>query len=199
MQKSEAIGELAKALSQLHGEIEDPIKNKQGNKSKYADLPQVLKTLRPLLNKNKLSFSQFPGEEDGKMTIETIIMHESGQWLSSFYKMTALDPIVSREGKVAMNKTQGEGGGITYARRYALLAAFAICGDDDTDANSSSANSNNKASSVQVETLLKLLNNDKDRIQKMMERLKLDNINNLTLDQYLTVTESINKQKAQGE
>lgn len=199
MQKSENIGELAEALSELQGEIEDPIKNRQGNKSKYADLPQVLKTLRPMLKKHNLAFSQFPGEEDGKMTVETIIMHKSGQWISCSYKMTALDPIVSRDGKIAMNKTQGEAGGITYARRYALIAAFGICGDDDTDGNSIGANSNNRASSIQIETLLKLLNNDKGRIQNMMERLKLDNINNLTLDQYLAVTNSINKQKAQGE
>ena len=193
MQKSEDIGELAEALSKLQGVVEDPVKNKSAHKCKYADLPQVLQILRPLFLQNGLSVSQFPGIEDDKITIETMLMHKSGQYISSVLKMNALGA------NSAMNKAQEMGAVITYARRYALTAILGIAADEDTDANTNSANSNNKASSVQIETLLKLLNNDKDRIQKMMERLKLDNINNLTLDQYLVVTESINKQKAQGE
>lgn len=193
MEKSENIGELAEALSKLQGLVEDPVKNKSAHKCKYADLPQVLQILRPLLSSAGLSVSQFPGIEEDKITIETMLMHKSGQWISSVLKMNALGANSS------MNKAQEMGAVITYGRRYALTSLLGIAADEDTDANPNGANSNNRASSIQIETLLKLLNNDKDRIRNMMERLKLDNINNLTLDQYLTVTKSINQNKAQGE
>lgn len=193
MEKSENIGELAEALSKLQGLVEDPVKNKSAHKCKYADLPQVLQILRPLLSSAGLSVSQFPGIEEDKITIETMLMHKSGQWISSVLKMNALGANSS------MNKAQEMGAVITYGRRYALTSLLGIAADEDTDANPNGANSNNKASAVQIETLLKLLNNDKDRIQKMMGWLHIDNINNLTLDHYLKAMEEINKPKAQGE
>jgi hypothetical protein len=149
--------------------------------------------VRPLLTENGLSFCQAPGMNGDKTTIETMLMHKSGQYISFLTEINTL-PTNAR-----LNGTQAVGGTITYGRRYALQSILGIIADEDTDANHNGANSNNKASSVQIETLLKLLNNDKDRIQNMMKWLNVDNINKLTLDQYLKATDAINKPKAQGE
>jgi len=191
MQKSETIGELSKALSKLQGIVQDPIKNKAAHKCKYADLPQVLQILRPLLSDSGLSVSQFPGIEEDKITIETILMHESGQWISSVLSMNALDA------NSAMNKAQGMGAIITYGRRYALTALLGIAADEDTDANQNGAA--NRPTTYQIETLLKSCNNDKERIQNIMNHYKISNINDMTLDQYLEAMKIINKPKTQGE
>ena len=64
MTKSENIGEISKSLSAMQGEIVDAIKNAKGARGKYADLPQMLQIVRPLLRKNNLSFTQHPSANE---------------------------------------------------------------------------------------------------------------------------------------
>lgn len=204
MNKSEQINELTEALWTLQGEITDPVKNKDGHGYKYADLGQVLKILRPHLKANGLSFSQMlcTPISDDKIAIETILMHKSGQWISSVMEMQINEPIINQYGKTKTNKAQSVGTVITYAKRYALTAAFGISADEDTDADQSGANSNKKATSLQVETLLKVYNNDKTRIESLMKWAGIQNINDISSEQYFKAMESINKkiqQQAQGE
>lgn len=79
IRQSEKIDELAKALSDLHGEIHDVEKDAKGNFSAYASLGAVLSVVRPLLAKHGLANTQFPTTIDGKPGLTTTIMHASGQ------------------------------------------------------------------------------------------------------------------------
>jgi hypothetical protein len=124
MKQSEQLNELASAMSKLQSEIRDAEKDNQAYNYKYADLGTVLGLIRPLLAKNGLSFQQHVGNADGKVVIETIIMHSSGQWISSELAM----PEVQSK---SMNAAQGIGSVITYGRRYALTAIFGITQVDD--------------------------------------------------------------------
>jgi len=124
MNKSENINELALALSCLQGEIIDAHKDTQGHGYKYATLGSVLEIARPLLAKNNLSVTQLCGTVGDKISVETVLMHASGQWIS---ETLAFDvPEKSRN-----NKAQDSGGVITYMRRYSLTALLGITQTDD--------------------------------------------------------------------
>lgn len=131
--QSESIAELAKALSATQGELEDAAKTainpafKSPDKPKgssYADLAEVLQTIRPVAARHGLSFVQGVGytAEDGA-EITTRLMHSSGQWVQETLNV----PVVKKD-------AQGLGSALTYGRRYSIAAMFGIAQDDD-DAN----------------------------------------------------------------
>jgi hypothetical protein len=83
--KSETINELAKALSlaqgELHGALADA--NNPFFNSTYADLASIWESIRKPLTKNGLSVTQCLGENEHGLTLETLLLHSSGQWISS--------------------------------------------------------------------------------------------------------------------
>ncbi len=126
MYKSETIGALSKALSIAQSKIENASKNSANPhfKSKYADLAEVLNTIRPVFSECGLSFVQFPSYCDGIAHVDTLLMHESGEWISN----TSSAPVTKQD-------AQGVGSATTYLRRYSLAAMAGIAQEDD-DANS---------------------------------------------------------------
>lgn len=128
MQKSESIATLAKALAKAQGEMENAGKNAVNPhfKSKYADLAEILNTVRPVFSKHGLAVTQFPAFENNIASVETILTHESGEWMSG---------ICSAPVKQA--DPQGVGSALTYLRRYSLSAVCGLAQEDD-DANAAS-------------------------------------------------------------
>lgn len=126
MNKSESIKEIATALAKAQGEIENATKGAVNPhfRSKYADLAEVLNTVRPTLARHGISVMQMPSYEDGMVTVETLIAHESGEWISS-----------SISAPVTKQDAQGVGSAVTYCRRYSLAAMCGIAQEDD-DGNS---------------------------------------------------------------
>ena len=64
-----------------------------------------------------------PGGDGQQITITTILMHESGEWMESepfTLKATKIDP-------------QGAGSAVTYGRRYSLSAILGVAWDADDD------------------------------------------------------------------
>lgn len=129
MNQSEQINELAGALAKVQGEIQDAHKDKSGYGYQYADLGQVLQIARPLMSSHGLSFSQFPTrpETAGQIALTTILMHTSGQYLSSTAEIPA-------EAKKGLSAAQCVGSGLSYLRRYALAAVIGITQTDDDGA-----------------------------------------------------------------
>ena len=123
MQSSESIKELATALAKAQAVMENASKDKANPffKSKYADLESVVGVIRPALEKFGLSFVQVCHDWDVGAKVETIIIHESGEWLSCG-TMTA--PAIKAD-------AQGFGSALTYARRYSLSAAFGVATTED--------------------------------------------------------------------
>ena len=128
MQKSESIATLAKALAKAQGEMENASKNSQNPhfRSKYADLAEIINTVRPILSKHGLSVTQFPSFDGTLAHVETIIAHESGEWMSG----TTSSPVQKAD-------PQGIGSATTYLRRYSLAAVCNLAQEDD-DANAAS-------------------------------------------------------------
>ena len=126
--KSDSIAGLAKALAAAQAEIENAHKTSANPhfRSKYADLAEVINTVRPVLAKHGLSVTQWPSYLDGIVSVETILTHESGEWIAN----TASAPADKLN-------AQGVGSATTYLRRYSL-AALACVAQEDDDGNKAS-------------------------------------------------------------
>lgn len=171
MNKSDSIGKLATALSLLQGEIKDAHKDKKGYGYNYADLSQVLEITRPLLTKHGLAVTQLCGHSDNKVTVETVLMHTSDQWVSSTIEMSV-------EPMKGMTKAQAVGCIITYARRYALAAIVGIT-QTDTDAHAENAEvvsrnayhvkQGEKINDTQLNYIKELVDNESNRIAKIIK------------------------------
>jgi hypothetical protein len=131
MEKSESIKELATALAKAQGEIKGALKDSANPffKSKYADLSSVVEAIRGPLAVHGLSYVQIAHDSDNSAKIETLILHNSGEWLSC----GAVSVPVSKA------DAQGFGSAMTYARRYGLSAAFGVAPEDD-DGNAAAKN-----------------------------------------------------------
>lgn len=131
MNKSENINELATALSRAQGSFKNPPKDKtatvpmkSGGKYtyQYADLATMIDTVRDPLSKNGLAVNQLITSDNERDYVETVLMHTSGQWMSSRYPLGTYD------------RPQDLGSAITYLRRYCLSAILGIASDEDDDA-----------------------------------------------------------------
>jgi len=89
-------------------------------KSKYADLGAVIQAVKQPFADNGLSYVQFPIEDSGRIGIETILMHASGEWLSNSFTVN-----------LTKQDAQGAGSAVTYCRRYGLQAVAGIPSEDD--------------------------------------------------------------------
>ena len=124
MNKSESIAALAGALAKAQGEIYGAVKDSTNPhfKSKYADLSSVVDAIRPAFKKYNLCFVQTIHEAPDSVGVETIIMHESGEWLSNG---VIFIPVGNKRDAHAY------GSALTYCRRYSLSAATGVAPEDD--------------------------------------------------------------------
>lgn len=123
MKTSESITKLAPALVAALAEIEGAAKSSENShfKSKYADLSAVIEASRGVLAKHDLALVQFPGAlGEGSLSLETVILHASGEWLSGLSEIYVNKPT-----------PQETGSAITYLRRYAQKAVLNMPDVDD--------------------------------------------------------------------
>mgnify|MGYP001249934350 CR=1 FL=1 len=123
------LGEFSKAMAAAQAEMGNATKSCDNPffKSKYADLAEVLDTVKAALNKHGIAVVQLPGMSgQGWAEVTTMLTHSSGQYLGSTLRIP-----------VSKNDPQGAGSAITYARRYALAAICGIAQEDD-DGNTAS-------------------------------------------------------------
>lgn len=99
-------------------------------KSKYATLGAVIAASREALAKNGLAILQIPRIENNQVSVETRIIHKSGQWLFGGCMSLPL------EGNDRNSDAQVAGSILTYLKRYAWSAVLGIYADTDDDANS---------------------------------------------------------------
>ena len=140
MKHSEALDTLADALAKAQGQMEGASKSSANPffKSKYADLASVWTACRKALSDNNLAVVQTPrvdvvsneaqalseaikqGSLPPAVTVTTILMHNSGQWIEEELTMWPRE-----------NTPQAIGSCISYARRYALAAMVGVYQEDD--------------------------------------------------------------------
>jgi hypothetical protein len=123
--QSEAIGELAAALSKAQKAFKPLTKGRTAKAGSYeydyADLADLIAATTGPLADNGLAVAQTFRYVDGHMVLVTKLMHTGGQFLDSEY------PIGN------YGKPQETGSAITYGRRYSWQAMVGIApvGEDD--------------------------------------------------------------------
>lgn len=89
----------------------------------YADLANIVETVRPILAAHGLAVIQQPCQgAEGGMALLTTLLHTSGDTISSVMPLGGV------------REAQATGSILTYARRYALVALLGLATEDDDDA-----------------------------------------------------------------
>lgn len=119
---SHATPELFTDLAAAQGEIENASKNAANPhfKSKYADLAEVLNTIRPVFAQHGLSLIQSPAYDGSLASVTTVLAHKSGGYLTGTASCVP-----------AKSDAQGIGSATTYLRRYGAAAVAGIAQEDD--------------------------------------------------------------------
>lgn len=111
-------------------------KSKSGNdfeySYKYADLSNVIESIRHILCKHGLAFTQLPTMKEDRFYLLTRIVHCGGEEFISHWPLSI------------MQDPQDMGAQLTYVKRYALCAALGIAADEDVDGKISESNKGGK-------------------------------------------------------
>jgi len=110
------------ALALAQAEVENATKGSVNPhfKSRYADLAEVLNTVRPVFAKHGIAIIQSTGFSDGLVSVTTALVHKEGGYVTSVASCTP-----------AKVDAQGVGAATTYLRRYSLAAATGVAQEDD--------------------------------------------------------------------
>src|SRR6202048_782664 len=134
---SESIAAIATALAKAQTELSNPEKAMVGtvynNRSdspqsfRYASLSSGLDIVRKALGSQQIAIAQTTNIDrpSGAVNLTTVLMHTSGEWISSDWPVCALSEV---------SQPRRMGAALTYARRYALFTMVGIAGEDDLDA-----------------------------------------------------------------
>jgi hypothetical protein len=134
---SESVAAIATALAKAQTELSNPEKAMVGtvysNRSdspqsfRYASLSSGLDIVRKVLGGQQIAIAQTTNIDrpSGAVNLTTVLMHTSGEWISSDWPICALSEI---------SQPRRMGAALTYARRYALFTMVGIAGEDDLDA-----------------------------------------------------------------
>ena len=121
--------DLFTALIKSQSEMGSAVKDSKNPhfRSRYASLAAVIDAVIPVLNANGVGVLQLPSIEGSEVRLTTILMHSSGQRLSS----TVGAPLGKKQ------DAQAVGSAITYLRRYSLQSIMGLPVEDD-DGNAAS-------------------------------------------------------------
>ena len=142
---SETVAALATDLAKAQTELSNPAKSSIGSirlhnqevpeAFRYAPLSSGLDIVRKTLGGHQIAVVQTTNIDraGGTINLTTVLLHTSGEWISSDWPVCALAEI---------SQPRRMGAALTYARRYALFTLVGIAGDDDLDASDSPPEAN---------------------------------------------------------
>ena len=187
MNTSESIKNLAESLCKAQAEMGGAVKDSKNPffKSDYADLTSVIKAIKEPFANHGLSYTQFPTNDEGRIGVVTLLMHESGEYLEHSYTLptTKADP-------------QSAGSAITYARRYALQSIAGIpTADDDAESAMLRGDDKKKVNEDQVISIKKLLDETKVDQTAFLEWVKVKSISEILASKYDKVVAALEAKK----
>src|SRR5712675_1066699 len=133
---SESVAAIATALAKAQTELSNPEKAMVGTvynvgsntpqSFRYASLSSGLDIVRKTLGGHQIAIAQTTDIDraSGMVNLTTVLLHTSGEWISSDWPVCALSEI---------SQPRRVGAALTYARRYALFTMVGIAGEDDLD------------------------------------------------------------------
>jgi hypothetical protein len=161
MIKSETIKLVSAALVKAQSEMGSATKGSSNPffKSRYADLNAIREACLPALFANGLSVMQPTVVVDGKNYIETLILHDSGEYIGGHTEIVY----------AKQNDAQNFGAGTTYARRFGLQALLCI-GAEDSDGEEAVGRST-KAAPIKTDSIKSPVATEVEK-QNMVEQAK---------------------------
>jgi hypothetical protein len=134
---SDNVAAIATALARAQTELSNPEKAMIGTiydartdrqqSFRYASLSSGLDIIRKVLGSQQIAVAQTTAIDraSGTVNLTTLLVHTSGEWISSDWPVCQLSETVA---------PRRMGAALTYARRYALFTMVGIAGEDDLDA-----------------------------------------------------------------
>lgn len=124
LQKSSEIGALVEALAKAQAEFQPIAKNGYNPhfKCHYSTYSDCIKGAGPSLAKNGLAISHGMVSEGALSGATTLLMHKSGQWIST------TDLIAPQKGTA-----QEQGGNFSYLKRYQTKGILGLADDEGDD------------------------------------------------------------------
>jgi hypothetical protein len=131
-ERSETLGAIAKAKAQAQAKFTSLGKDKTADIAtrtggkysySYADLATCLDAVIPALSEVGIALFQPVRVEPPQAIATTLLVHESGEWLSGDFAVAIVDPTDARS----------IGSAATYARRYGLLSMLGYASSDEDD------------------------------------------------------------------
>ncbi len=124
MRTSETITTIAKSLAAASASLRNPGQDATNPhfRSKYTSLVGLIDSLRaPLAAQGIIVLQPVSSPVAGRVRVETVLLHSSGEWMSSTADLPS--------GATA----QSFGASVAYLRRYALQSMLGVSGDADAD------------------------------------------------------------------
>ena len=202
--ESDSLTKLIPALIKAKQEFPKLVFNKTGKHgSSYADISGILECVEKHLLSNGLVITQpIVTVSDGHLYLYTLLEHSSGEFKSG--KIELLRP--------ANNDMQTLGAQITYARRYCMASMLNVAAEEDddcdmqnTEANKTSSSQNNQEqkfagtgaiSDKQLEWIKKLLVGWPILTQKILEKEKLNSLEEIQKEHFNKIKDNIEVYKA---
>ena len=124
MKTSTSITTIAKSLAAASASLRNPGQDATNPhfRSKYTSLVGLIDALRaPLAAQGIIVLQPVSSPVAGRVRVETVLLHSSGEWMSSTADLPS--------GATA----QSFGAAVAYLRRYALQSMLGVSGDADAD------------------------------------------------------------------
>lgn len=192
MNTEHATPALFAALASAQAEIENAAKNAANPhfRSKYADLAEVLNTVRPTFAKHGLSIVQSTGFDGQMVSVTTLVGHKDGGYLTSVASCVP-----------AKTDAQGIGSATTYLRRYSLAAMAGVAQEDDDgnaaahDRKPQGSKHEPKISGDQVAEIMQLVGETETDLDKFLAYFKVSAVSDLPASAYERAINALNKKK----
>lgn len=182
--KSETINELATALCKAQGQMNAAQKGGDNPHlgSRYTTFDDVIEAIRQPLSNNGLSFTQVLSQGKDGLMLVTMLMHESGQFISGKILVPSMSP------NRGINEIQTLGSALTYMKRYALTSILGVSSEDDD--GHSARRTQSKADKQPVKSSPKKAQNGNDH--KSPPKKFFDEVQVLTSNYYKNETHLYN-------
>lgn len=195
--ESNEINAIGGALAQAQGEMHTAAAKSVNPffKSKYASFTEIVIASRNSLAKNKISVVQkiIFCEKHGS-SIQTKLIHESGQWVSSIMQVSPQKEDIHSKGSY-----------ISYVKRYSYAALVGVCTEDEDDDGNAASQQERKQSSrplliqkeyekvtsEQVQNLMFEIGEHTDIAESLLKNFNITKIADMPKDYYIKVLQKI--------
>jgi hypothetical protein len=177
-----------------NAKVDYTLKNGGKKAFDYVTLDKIYSLVKA--NSNFALLEPLGTDEQGNSAVQIILIHKSGESITSDYYKIRVDEKSSK---------QDEGAAITYTKRYALGSFLGICTDEDYDANPEgkrptepkAPNKPNAFDDAKIKTIEEIIKGSKFTMAQVakscQKNFNKNSVSELTDQEFTQLTENISK------